>query len=319
MKLLKWVIIIGLSVGAGFVISRISSNKQVQHQDEHAEHEEHSEEEGHLDLSNKSQELIDLKTIEAKRASFVKKIPVVGQIAQESDSVSHITALYSGVVSEFKANIGSVVEKDDVIAVIKANGGDPQEIKSPISGVVIGSFAKQGDKVDSVSSICTIADLSKLNGTFDVYEKDIAAVKSGQKILVRSVAYPDKAFEGEIVFISPRVDKDSHTVKIRGLIHNPEYLLKLGMFVNAELLVVSEDKYFIVPQEAVHIINAKKVVFIKKGEEEFEAREIKIADETRDQAAVSEGINEGEAIVIQDGFLLKSELLKSKMGAGCAE
>ena len=118
--------------------------------------------------------------------------------------------------------------------------------------------------MDSVSSICTIADLSKLNGTFDVYEKDIAAVKSGQKILVRSVAYPDKAFEGEIVFISPRVDKDSHTVKIRGLIQNPEYLLKLGMFVNAELMVVSEDKYFIVPQEAVHIINAKKVVFIKK-------------------------------------------------------
>jgi len=136
---------------------------------------------------------------------------------------------------------------------------------------------------------------------------------------VRSVAYPDKAFEGEITFISPRVDKDSHTVKIRGLIQNPEYLLKLGMFVNAEIMVVSEDKYIIVPQEAVHIIDAKKVVFIKKGEEEFEAREIKVKDETKDEVAISEGVNEGEAIVIQDGFLLKSELLKSKMGAGCAE
>jgi multidrug efflux pump subunit AcrA (membrane-fusion protein) len=319
MKLLKWVIIIGLSVSAGFVISRISSNKEAPLQDEHTEHAEQCEDEGCVDLSKKSQELIDLKTIEAKRQSLVKKIPVVGQIAQESDSISHITALNSGVVSELKANIGSVIEKDDVIGVIKSNGSDLQEIKSPISGVVIGSFAKQGDKVDSVSSICTIADLSKLNGTFDIYEKDISAVKSGQKILVRSVAYPDKAFEGEITFISPRVDKDSHTVKIRGLIQNPEYLLKLGMFVNAEIMVVSEDKYIIVPQEAVHIIDAKKVVFIKKGEEEFEAREIKVKDETKDEVAISEGVNEGEAIVIQDGFLLKSELLKSKMGAGCAE
>jgi multidrug efflux pump subunit AcrA (membrane-fusion protein) len=315
MKLLKWVIIIGLSVGAGFVISRISSNKEVQNQDEHAEQSEHSEDGSHLDLSKKSQELIDLKTIEAKRQSLVKKIAVIGQIAQESESVSHITALNPGVVSELKVNIGSVVEKDDVICSIKANGsGDLQEIKSPISGVVIGGFAKEGDKVDSVSSICTIADLSKLNGTFDVYEKDIAAVKSGQKILVRSIAYPDKAFEGEISFVSPRVDKDSRTVKIRGLIDNPQYLLKLGMFVNAELVVVSEDKYIIVPQEAVQITEGKKTVFIKTADEKFEAREIKIKDETKDQVAISEGINEGETIVIQGSFLLKSQLLKSKMG-----
>jgi multidrug efflux pump subunit AcrA (membrane-fusion protein) len=312
MKLLKWVIIIGLAFGAGFTISRISSNKDVQNQNEYAER---AEDEGHLDLSKKSQELIDLKTIEAKRQSLVKKISVIGQIAQETDSVSHVTAINPGVVFELKVNIGSVVKKDDVIAVIKANvGGDLQEIKSPISGVVIGGFAKQGDKVDSVSSICTIADLSKLNGTFDVYEKDIAAVKAGQKILVRSIAYPDKVFEGEIVFVSPRVDKDSRTVKIRGLIRNPEYLLKLGMFVNAELMVVSEDKHIIVPQEAVQLTEGKKTVFIKTADEKFEAREIKIAHETKDEVAVSEGINEGETIVIQGGFLLKSQLLKSKMG-----
>ena len=123
MKLLKWVIIIGLSVGAGFVISRISSNKEVQHQDDTLKSTR--EDEGHLDLSKKSQELIDLKTIEAKRQSLVKKISVVGQIAQESDSVSHVTAINPGVVFELKVNIGSVVKKDDVIAVIKANGARP--------------------------------------------------------------------------------------------------------------------------------------------------------------------------------------------------
>lgn len=311
MKLLKWVIIIGLSFGAGMSISHFFPNREVQPQEEQEEHSENGE---HLDLSKKSQELIDLKTMEAKRESLVKKIPVAGQIAQESESVSHVTALNPGVVSELKANIGAVVEKDDVIVTIKVNGGELQEIKSPISGVVIGGFAKEGDRVDSVSSICTIADLSKLSGTFDVYEKDIAAVKSGQKILVRSIAYPDKAFEGEIVFISPRVDKDSRTIKIRGLIRNPEYLLKLGMFVNAELMVVSENKYIIVPQEAVQIIEGGKSVFVKTADGKFKARQIKIKDETKDEVAISEGINEGEVIVIQGGFLLKSELLKSKMG-----
>ena len=311
MKFLKWIIIIGLSVGAGMSISHFLSNKEI---DPPSQREGHSEEGEHLDLSKKSQETINLKTMAAKPAPLIKKISVVGQIAQESESVSHVTALNPGVVSRLKANIGSVVKKDDVICSIKANGGTLQEIKSPVSGVVIGNFVKEGDKVDSISSICTVADLSKLNGTFDVYEKDISAVKSGQKILVRSIAYPDKAFEGEIVFVSPRVDKDSRTVKIRGLIENPEYLLKLGMFVNAELMMISENKYIIVPQQAVQITEGEKTVFIKTADEKFEVRKIKIKDETKDEIAVSEGINEGEAIVIQGSFLLKSQLLKSKVG-----
>jgi cobalt-zinc-cadmium efflux system membrane fusion protein len=55
-------------------------------------------------------------------------------------------------------------------------------------------------------------------------------------------------------------------------------------------------------------------VFIKTADEKFEVRKIKIKDETKDEIAVSEGINEGEAIVIQGSFLLKSQLLKSKVG-----
>jgi multidrug efflux pump subunit AcrA (membrane-fusion protein) len=313
MKILKWTVVIVIAFGAGFAVSHIKSNERIQNPEESVR-EEHSGEDEHLDLSKKSQGIIDLKTMEAKREPLIKKISVVGQIAQESETVTHITACGTGVVLGLKVEIGSFVEKGDVTALIKNNGGEPNEVKSPVSGIVVGSFTKEGDKVDSVSNICTIADLSKLSATFDVYEKDIAAVKSGQKIQVRSVAYPDKVFEGEIVFVSHRVDRDSRTIKIRGLIRNPEYLLKLGMFVNAEIEVVCQDKFIIVPQESVQIMEGKKVVFIKTAEEKFEPREIKIKDETKDKVAIFEGINQGEAIVIQGGFLLKSELLKSKMG-----
>jgi RND family efflux transporter MFP subunit len=244
---------------------------------------------------------------------------VVGQIAQDGESASHITCGQTGVISELKASIGSAVQKDDVLCTVKVNGGTVREIKSPVSGVVVGEFVKKGDRVDSISSIYTITDLSKLYGTFDIYEKDISAAKTGRKLLVRSIAYPDKVFEGEIIFVSPRVDEDTHTVKVRGVIQNSENLLKFGMFVNAELLVASEDKYIVVPQEAVHIISGKKNVFIKTADEKFEVRQVEIKDETSEVAAIAEGINEGDVVVVQDGFLLKSELLKSQMGEGCAE
>jgi cobalt-zinc-cadmium efflux system membrane fusion protein len=185
--------------------------------------------------------------------------------------------------------------------------------------VVIGSSAKTGEKVDTVSSLHTIADFSVLQATFDVYEKDIKDVKTGQAICVRSIAYPDKCFEGEIVFTSPRVDRDTNAIKVRADIRNPDNLLKLGMFVTAEISIETPEKYVVVPLEAVHSSDGKKMVFIKTGEEKFVAREVTVKEQSGGDAALSAGVCEGEQVVTENSFLLKSELLKSKMGAGCAE
>ncbi|MEI8344870.1 MAG: efflux RND transporter periplasmic adaptor subunit, partial [Candidatus Omnitrophota bacterium] len=193
------------------------------------------------------------------------------------------------------------------------------EVKAPILGTVIGAFAKAKDKVDAVSSIYTIADLTKLLATFDVYEKNIADLKLAQKVMVYSVACPGKVFEGEITFISPRVDQDAYTIKARALIQNPENNLKLGMFINADIVIESDAKSIVLPQEAVHTINANKFVFVKTASDKFEAREVKIQDENKEEVALASGVSVGEEIVVQNGFLLKSELLKSKMGEGCAD
>lgn len=281
------------------------------------EHHEDEEEHG-LELSKKTQELIDIKVQEAKFAPFVKKISVIGQISQDSESSIHVSAPVSGMLYDCKAKIGAEVEKDEIICVIK-NDNSFIEVKSPASGIVISDFFNTGDKVDTISSMHTIADLSKLWATLDVYEKDIANIELGQKIIARSIAYPEKTFEGKITFISPRVDENTHTIKVRAIIQNPGYLLKMGMFINADILIDEGEQYIILPKETVHFINAKSMVFIKVSDETFQAREVKIKDQTQDEVAISSGINEGEYVVAQGGFLLKSELLKSQMGEGCAE
>ena len=48
-------------------------------------------------------------------------------------------------------------------------------------------------------------------------------------------------------------------------------------------------------------------------------RTVAIKDQTKDKVAVSDGLNEGEYVVVAAGFLLKSEFLKSQMGEGCAD
>jgi cobalt-zinc-cadmium efflux system membrane fusion protein len=236
------------------------------------------------------------------------------------EQTTHISPHQAGTLAECKTEMGKVVKKDDVLCLVRTNGNAESvvEVKSPVDGVIISDFAKKGDKVDSITSLHTVADLSKLLATFDVYERDIAKIKTGQRIVLHSVAYPDKTFEGEIIYVSPRVDEHTNTVKIRAEVFNPEYLLKLGMFVTAEVIIESNEDYVVVPQEAVHIVGDKRVVFIKTGEHDFDVRVVTVKIESKDASAI-EGVKEGEVVVAQDGFLLKSELLKSQMGEGCAE
>lgn len=323
MKNIRLILVILISFALGIAISRgvFNKGKASEHREEsHREEGDHKEESG-LSLNKKSQELIDLKTKTVQLDVFKKNIAVVGQIAQDAQTSIHVVSPVIGTIAEAKAQIGSVVQKDDVLCIVSKVNGEAtlHEVKAPIAGTVIGAFTKVNDRVDTVSSIYTIADLTQLWATLEVYEKDIAEIKLGQKAAVRSVAYPDQVFEGEIVFISPRVDENTHTIKVRVQVQNTNNNLKLGMFVNANIVIESEAKYIVLPQEAVHIVDGKSVVFIKTADEKFEVREVKIKDESDGTVAVSGGIKEGETVVIQDGFLLKSELLKSKMGEGCAE
>lgn len=286
----------------------------------YAEEHHHEGEHNEVAVSKSSQDLIAVKTQEAKLVPFMKRISVVGQIAQDAERTVNVPPPGSGTVTECRAAVGSVVKKDDILCMVTlAGASSPVEVRSPVSGVVIGSCAKTGEKVDTVSSLHTIADFSVLQATFDVYEKDIKDVKMDQRICVRSVAYPDKCFEGGIVFISPRVDRDTNAIKVRADIRNPENLLKLGMFVTAEISVETPEKYIVVPLEAVHSSDGKKMVFIKTGDEKFEAREVTVKEQSGGEAALCSGVCEGEQVVTENSFLLKSELLKSKMGAGCAE
>ena len=193
------------------------------------------------------------------------------------------------------------------------------EIKSPVAGIVIGSFVKSGDKVDTVSSIFTIADLSKLWANFDVYEKDVAEVKVGQKVIVHASAYSDKTFEGKIVFISPRVDETSHTIKIRAVVENKDYSLKLGMFISGEIIFESNEKYLSVSTHAVQTMNNEKIIFIKAEDGKFVMKKIHIKTETAEEVLIDESsdesaqIKEGDEVVIEGAFLLKSELLKGEL------
>jgi cobalt-zinc-cadmium efflux system membrane fusion protein len=109
------------------------------------------------------------------------------------------------------------------------------------------------------------------------------------------------------------VDEATRTIKIRALFENPDYLLKLGMFVNGEIVSQGTQEYLTLPASAVQTLGDKRAVFVKTGDGEFHKKEIVIKLQTTDQVAVDEGVNVGDMVVTDGAFLLKSGLLKDEL------
>lgn len=285
---------------------------------EHAGEEHHDDERGGaLHLAQATQDALGITTAPAEVKPLEQTLEVTGQIAQDTDRLVHVNAPEAGTLKELLVTPGQRVEAQAPVATLASNPSEtPVQVTAPRSGLVLGIHAAVGASVDPLSSLMTIADLSQVWATFDVYEQDVAMVQVGQRLEVRSVAYPDRVFSGKIVFISPQVDQHTRTIKLRAQVENPEYALKLGMFVTGTLYIPTAKDALLIPHAALQRIEDERVVFVQIGPETFEARDVQVGSETQRQVEILDGLKEGEQVVAAGSFHLKAELLKGTLEEG---
>jgi HlyD family secretion protein len=121
-------------------------------------------------------------------------------------------------------------------------------VTSPMNGFVIKKFIELGETVSMLSSLFKLADLSKAKVTIYVSETEVGKIKLGQKAEIKVDSFPDKSFEGKVIYISSEAEftpkniqtKDERTklvfaVKIE--IPNPQRELKTGLPADVKLII----------------------------------------------------------------------------------
>jgi cobalt-zinc-cadmium efflux system membrane fusion protein len=241
-------------------------------------------------------------------------LQVTGQIAQDTDRLVHVNPPEAGTVTALLVTLGQQVRVETPLALVTSSKTQaPLQILAPREGLVLGVHTSLNAFVDTLTSLMTIADLSQVWATFDLYEQDVALAQAGQRIEAQSVAYPDRMFPGQVVFVSPQVDQHTRTIKVRAQLENPDYALKLGMFVAGTLYIPVAEQALVVPHEALQRIEGEPLVFVQTGPETFEPRKVRVGQETRTGAQILEGLQVGERIVASGSFHLKGELLKGTL------
>ena len=191
---------------------------------------------------------------------------------------------------------------------------------APFAGTVIEKHITVGELVAPEDKPYTIADLSTLWIVLDVYEKDLGRVSVGAKAQLAVAAYPAESFQGTVTYVSNILDETTRTAQARVEIPNPQHKLKPGMFVTATIMVPVPDATTVlaIPNNAVQRVREKPVAFVQEGAGVFVARELKLGRDSGPSTEVLAGLSEGERVVTEGGFYLKSTLLKEEMGEGHA-
>ncbi|MEE8169363.1 MAG: efflux RND transporter periplasmic adaptor subunit [Phycisphaerae bacterium] len=186
------------------------------------------------------------------------------------------------------------------------------EIKAPLDATIIKKHVTLGEVVGPESDVFVLADLSTVWVHLTVYQRDAAAIRSGQAV---TVSFHDDTPDanGMIDYITPIVDETTRTATARVVLNNPDGSLRPGLFVTASLVVDEADVAVAVPTAAVQRFRDWSVVFVKYGDA-FEVRPLELGRRDGTRVEVVQGLSPGEAYVAANSFVLKAELGKS--GAG---
>ena len=183
---------------------------------------------------------------------------------------------------------------------------DTLTLLSPFRGVVQSVPVEQGKSVKPGDLLVEVADLSVVWLWAEFYENELSMLQVGQKLTVTAKSYPGQNFDGTLSLIDPFLDATKRTAKVRIDIPNPDFKLRPGMYVNAEL-EMDMGAALTIPVSAVMPTGTRSVVFVDKGEGKLEPRIVQLGTKYGDIYEVKSGLQENERVVASANFLIDAE------------
>jgi len=179
-------------------------------------------------------------------------------------------------------------------------------VYSPVSGYVVQKMALQGMKVMPGEKLFDVADLSTLWIIADIYEYELSLVKPGDRARIILSYFPDREFSSRIDFIYPSISNATRTAKVRFEIPNYSGKLKPQMYGNISVKIDLGRKLAI-PDDAVIDTGTRQVVYVDKGDGNFEPREVMLGIRAEGLREVLKGLKAGEKVASAATFLIDSE------------
>ena len=139
-----------------------------------------------------------------------------------------------------------------------------------------------------------------------LYEQEVDLIKVGQTAIISPSYAPEKELTGTVRSVSSVVDQASRSVRARILVRDPQGILRPEAYLRVTVQANLGPR-IVIPRSAVVYTGKRQIVFVAADADTFQAREIKVGQESGERIVVAAGLNEGDRIVTSGAFLIDSE------------
>ncbi len=191
------------------------------------------------------------------------------------------------------------------------------EVTAPFDATLVERKAVNGENVDEGQPLFEIADLSEMWLFLSVHSEDLDQLSKGMPVAFQPEGQKRTVVHGEITWISPNLDEKTRTASVRAELKNPDKQLRQGLFGTGLIGVHKGEEMAVVPKEAIQWDGCCNMAFVQTNEGEYQPRKVRLGDQVENGYVVLAGLSAGESVATQGSYLLKTEVLKSQIGAGC--
>ncbi|KAB2914330.1 MAG: efflux RND transporter periplasmic adaptor subunit, partial [Bacteroidetes bacterium] len=184
---------------------------------------------------------------------------------------------------------------------------------SPVSGYITQLKVREGQYVNEGDILAEVSGLETVWVEAQFYQDEYLLVKNSPQISVAFEAFPNEEYTGEIVFYNPSIQQNSKINLVHIRINNPKEKLKPEMMGYVQVKQ-SEVKTLTVPKSAI-LSEKMRTIWVQIQPGMFELRMVQTGIENKHEVEITEGIKEGEIIVVSGVYLLNSEFILKKGNA----
>nr|WP_313408563.1 MdtA/MuxA family multidrug efflux RND transporter periplasmic adaptor subunit [Pseudomonas sp.] len=222
----------------------------------------------------------------------------------DEDSIAKQTLdTQQALVNQYR---GSLQSNQANVATAKLNL-DFTQIRAPIAGRLglrqldIGNLVSGGD----TTPLVVITQTDPISVIFTIPEGDLPAVlqrrRDGISLVVEAWDRGErlKLAEGVLESLDNQIDTTTGTVKLKARFDNAEQMLFPNQFVNVRLRVETRDAATIIPSAAVQFGTQGTFVYVVDDANKVSIRPVSIAASDAERSMVSEGVQQGERLVLE--------------------
>ena len=192
---------------------------------------------------------------------------------------------------ELKLN--NFIKKGEVIVALK-----DKNIIAPFDGVLGYTGLTEDILVSDSTIIITLDDNSIIYSDIKIPENYSALIKKGLPIEAKVSSYKDKVFEGEIDFVSSRINADTRSLLSRVKIENNNLELMSGSLLEVNIKVNSRDNLS-VPDTSIIMEGEKSYVYKISNENIADKTEVKIGIRKKGNVEILSGLKIGDVVAAE--------------------